>query len=1805
MESQLRASRPRTVFVTGGPGSGKGTQCAVLVKELKYEHTSIGDLMRNEIKQGTQEGRAVEAIVKSGNLVPKELTVDLLLKTLAKLKARTVLIDGFPRSTEQAVYLEQMTQPIDFILHFDTDREDILVNRLIERGKSSGRADDKEETIVYRFQVYKSESAPVVNLYDPFNIIRRVDCLAPINEVFKRTIRALRPEVFFIVGPLYSGKSSICKFIASRYNMTWIPLDSIKNIHKKGKKPIVLTDDLEIASAVVSTLQNLREEYRVIIESFPENLAQAKHFARMIGEPNRVIYLRCSKDIAQQRLLQSDKHSGAYLSPAVINNLYEKFTSNIEQITGYYKNTVNKYYGEVLAEYTLDEVIRRVESLIVPEVVLARGEVCKEFLDFMGKKGYKLVNCIHLVDLWRNARGLSTSNSQEELSEDSELIPILRNAIFSGNGVCRFVLYNFAVSSEELLKEFENEVCSVSAAYYLCHSPPSIVDKPSHFLFTLGKLRTLNISKANPKNFEHQLKEIEDSQKTWAILILGAVQSGKTTYAKYLADSQKFVLLDYTQIFEETKAFHSTEDDQRDSVTYSEFIGGILRFLEKQSGKTVVIDGLPPNDFLLGTDPKYPALPATPGDEEGYIIEEDLNTEKKLILVVNRIKDFFSKIRILLKVQLEAPYEVLDTRAKIKAETPAEENLPIDARRELIESWRIYEKIAYWDENHPNCIPKCLTFNTATSSTQEIFSVLKESFRKKIILIRGDHSVDEVISLFCWKNQLFYLDLSKVLYSAADRLDSLGEAVRKGSVDHKVKIALLKQAIENRGLRDRVLVIGGYENDPELEFESSFEELVMLEQEIGEICMLINVQGAIEDVEIEPLPVRKRKSPTKSQNPNDSKAKNDEDADDDEPNESTIKVEEHEEDDGETPMWNQNMRSGFCKTFHNFRGKRAELVEIQMSKQGSLEILLQILQNGLESNNRCNIQVITNHNVEEVLQADLSKLAYPTGAILKQELPLDIRDLGNVTAKAQRALTNKTAGEFYKKAFIGLLCPFAVFWENFKPLLEAEHWATGKEMKSAIKEVIDSNKNGYVSVEELNEFFNSWENSERRAEISIKSQSKTKRTGQFPEHSLFLIVEHTSPDPATNAKSFTRGDQLEITPEGYTKSLRGAKDGYVYFGKSNKRARNDVEFSSADTRMTFMHFLIRCKRKGYFIIDNGGKSGIKVRAFDNPIHLMNNFMGKIGDHSFRIVNIQTPVSRRDDSILTLPIKNQTPVPEGDPELVLEFFSEELKGLIVKFSGDKKRIVFGSGKECDVILPRTDSIHAIIELRSVGWCIIDQHSSTGTYVYVNTWDRYSIGAPSKQMQLTNLMRISVPGTEFKVIVKQDFDQVHFVSEDPELRQERFRRLYRLGKYIRPGNEFKEFECTHKPSRDKCMVQVIDSKLKTKAIMENISKYRKINNDILHKISEIIEDGPHIYVVYEFLHGTDLQEVVSLRTTLSEKQAAGIFKSIIQALKILHDNGLVHGNVRPENFVSTNSSRDDAALIVTGVIRGFFGQDTPQIEYQAPECLQNKYTAASDIWSAGVILYLLLTGVSPFKGTNPDETKAYIKRASPNFKQNLWEGISPYAKVLLKSMFFKDQKQRPTCADLLSNNWVKGKVKFIDLNIPLPAKNFKELKTYSCNAKLNQGLFIFIQRLIASNTEKQQALETFKQLDTDNSGKLSRTEILSAFEYLHIELTEGELETVIREVDVNMSGTVDYNEFLAAITNKRKNFSMEKIESVFRTFDTDNNGFVTATELRGAVGEGNWMEVIRQVDANEDGKIDIKEFKNLIMSMLPSL
>ena len=1390
------------------------------------------------------------------------------------------------------------------------------------------------------------------------------------------------------------------------------------------------------------------------------------------------------------------------------------------------------------------------------------------------------------------------------MSDDGELIQILRGVVFSGNGVCRFVIYNFAMHSEGLVKRFEEEICSVMRCYYLCRQVPEVPDRASLFLYGIGKLRVVRTAGICEKSIAAQVKEIDEALKAWCVLVIGPSQSGKTGISKYLVEEKGFVALDYSTVFDETKAFHSTEEDQRETVTFSELLQGIDRFFEKNSGKTIVIDGFPPNEILYGADPKYPAYPPIPSEEEGYLLEEDPQTHSKLLLAAQRLSDFLSRLRILFRIQLEAPWEVLESRIRSKLEISAEDPISAEGKRELLESWRISEKLSESDYLLPHTIPHCLTFNTSTQAVSAIFASLNISFQRKIVLVRGDRIVDAVISLFCWKNQLFYLDLGKVLQSAAGRLDALGEAVRKGNVDHSVKIALLKQALQGKGLRDRVVVIGGYENDPELEYESGFEELVLFEKELGEIQMLINVQSIGEDVEIEQIPVRQRKDLSKTVEVEEGKVGNEEEENSEEEG-GQKKLEEVVEEVGEPPMWNHYLRSGFSKNYHNFKGKRAELVEISMIRQGSVNQLLECMQKGLLDGGRYNIQVVADLVVEEVMQSELGMMEFPSYSILRQELPLDIRDLGNVSEKVAKILTNPNAANFYQQIFIGLSCSFSVFWENFQHHILAEGWKVTPEIRSTVKELVDPNKNGYVSVSELNSFFNIWDNPEKRSGISIKSQSKIPKTSKFPSNSLILLVQSSTPDPATNAKTFTRGEHLEITANGCQNSKRGQDDGYVYFGKSNKRARNDIEFSSADTRISFLHFLIRIKRKGYFLIDNGGKNGAKVRATDSPILLLRDFICKINQHCFRISHIQAPSARIDDSITKLTYKDSPHTPEGEGEISLEFISEELKGQTAEFTRETKRITIGSNKDCDIVLPGSDNLHAVIEMRSLGWCLIDQHSSTGCFIYISTWDRYSTGSPSRQLLLSDSLHISVPGTEFEVVLRPAPSPVLSVSPNPALRECSFRKLYRMGRYIKPGTCLQEFECTHQFRNAKCLVQVAATPLCSPEILARLSKLKSINHEALQQVLEIISDGPHLYIVSELLQGGDLQEALALRTSMSEAQAAHVFKNLVVCLDLLHSHEITHGNVRPEHFAQASPASDTGIMKVSGLVRGIFAQDSQLLEYMAPECLQGKATAASDVWAAGVILYLLLTGVHPFRGTSPEETKAYIRRAAPSFKPHLWEGVTPYAKILLKSIFVKDPRKRPSCAEILRNNWINGKVKFVDLDLPLSSRAIKELKSHACSSKLNQAVNLFISRVVASEQEKEQALVACRQLDAGVTGKLARNEILSVFEYLHCELSEGEMEGVVREVDAGGTGRVDYLEVLDVVSSRRKGFNAEKLEAVFSRFESDGGGVITTAEVRKSAGEGKWDEVVKIVEAREDGKIDIKEFKNILMGMLPSL
>jgi adenylate kinase len=182
------------IVLMGAPGSGKGTQAALIVKELGLPHISTGDLLRAAVAAGTELGKQAKAVMDRGELVSDDIVLGLLEERLAEDDAAGgFILDGFPRNIAQAealdALLERLGQPVDEALQIDID-EDQVVTRIAKRAALEGRSDDTEETVRNRLDVYAEQTAPVVDYYAQRGVLSRVLGDGSIEEVFER-IRAV------------------------------------------------------------------------------------------------------------------------------------------------------------------------------------------------------------------------------------------------------------------------------------------------------------------------------------------------------------------------------------------------------------------------------------------------------------------------------------------------------------------------------------------------------------------------------------------------------------------------------------------------------------------------------------------------------------------------------------------------------------------------------------------------------------------------------------------------------------------------------------------------------------------------------------------------------------------------------------------------------------------------------------------------------------------------------------------------------------------------------------------------------------------------------------------------------------------------------------------------------------------------------------------------------------------------------------------------------------------------------------------------------------------------------------------------------------------------------------------------------------------------------------------------------------------------------------------------------------------------------------------------------------------------------
>ncbi|XP_048877386.1 adenylate kinase isoenzyme 1 [Brienomyrus brachyistius] len=190
MADKLKDSK--IIFVVGGPGSGKGTQCEKIVTQYGYTHLSSGDLLRAEVSSGSERGKQLSAIMQRGELVPLDTVLDMIKEAMiAKADvSKGFLIDGYPREVKQGEEFEKKIGAPSLLLYIDAKGE-TMVKRLMKRGETSGRADDNEETIKKRLDLYYKATEPVIAFYEGRGIVRKIDSEGTVDAVFSQVVKAI------------------------------------------------------------------------------------------------------------------------------------------------------------------------------------------------------------------------------------------------------------------------------------------------------------------------------------------------------------------------------------------------------------------------------------------------------------------------------------------------------------------------------------------------------------------------------------------------------------------------------------------------------------------------------------------------------------------------------------------------------------------------------------------------------------------------------------------------------------------------------------------------------------------------------------------------------------------------------------------------------------------------------------------------------------------------------------------------------------------------------------------------------------------------------------------------------------------------------------------------------------------------------------------------------------------------------------------------------------------------------------------------------------------------------------------------------------------------------------------------------------------------------------------------------------------------------------------------------------------------------------------------------------------------------
>ena len=407
-----------------------------------------------------------------------------------------------------------------------------------------------------------------------------------------------------------------------------------------------------------------------------------------------------------------------------------------------------------------------------------------------------------------------------------------------------------------------------------------------------------------------------------------------------------------------------------------------------------------------------------------------------------------------------------------------------------------------------------------------------------------------------------------------------------------------------------------------------------------------------------------------------------------------------------------------------------------------------------------------------------------------------------------------------------------------------------------------------------------------------------------------------------------------------------------------------------------------------------------------------------------------------------------------------------------------------------------------------------------------------------------------------------------------------------------------------------------------IINEINILKQIDHPNVVKIFEVYNSEDAFYLITEYCEGGELFKLISQKRILTEIQCAYIMYQVLSAIKYCHKMKIMHRDLKPENILiyKHNQEKDffDVKICDFGTSQVFKkgewqSQPCGSVYYVAPEVIHKKYNSKCDLWSCGVIMFMLLSNKAPFGGRTDKDIIRNVLNGTYN--KNFLKACSDTTLDLIAKLLEKDYKIRINAEQAMNHQFFKQfNIKNLINDIEdksIIRKLINNLKNYKCQSIIQETAMAYLVHNYPDLEEVENACKLFNKIDVNGDGKIT-SEILyqGISKYMDNKNSKAEILEIFEKLDRDHNNYIGYEDFIRAAVDKSIFLKDEVLKFAFKYFDDNNTGEITYTSisnifkehLKSNEVEQNLKKIVDEVDKDNDGKIKYSEFCKLMNNIL---